>query len=140
MRSVQDVMTRNPTTCQPAAPVVEAAQLMEREGVGSIPVCENGQLAGIVTDRDIALRVVASGRDPKSTAIRDVMTRDPKCVNAEEPIDRALEIMEASQVRRVPVIDGTGRLVGIIAQADIATRLGDDHATSDVVEAISKPE
>ena len=140
MRSVQDVMTRNPATCQPASPVLEAAQLMEREGVGAIPVCENGRLEGILTDRDIAVRVVASGKDPRQTTIRDVMTRDPQCVKTEDGIERALEVMEASQVRRVPVIDGSGKLVGIIAQADIATRLGDDHATGEVVEAISKPE
>jgi CBS domain-containing protein len=133
-------MTKNPATCAPQSPVTEAAQLMEREGVGAIPVCENGKLEGILTDRDIAVRVVASGRDPQQTRIQEVMTRNPDSVKADEPIDRALEVMESRQVRRIPVIDGSGRLVGIIAQADIATRLGDDHATGEIVEAISKPE
>ena len=136
-RNCQDVMTKNPTTCQESSPVVDAAKLMEREGVGSIPVCEDGRLVGIVTDRDIALRVVASGRDPRETTIQDVMTRDVQSVAADAPIDRALEVMESRQVRRIPVIDGGGKLVGIIAQADIA-RMGDDHATGEVVEAISK--
>jgi CBS domain-containing protein len=136
-RNCQDVMTKNPTTCHEGSPVMDAAKLMESEGVGSIPVCEDGKLVGIVTDRDIALRVVASGRDPKQTTIQDVMTRDVECVSADEPIDRALEVMESRQVRRIPVIDGGGKLVGIIAQADIA-RMGDDHATGEVVEAISK--
>lgn len=136
-RNVQDVMTRNPATCGETAPVVEAAQLMEREGVGSIPVCEDGKLVGIVTDRDIALRVVAGGRDPRQTKIQDVMTRDPQSVGVDEPIDRVMEMMESRQVRRIPVIDGGGKLVGIIAQADIA-RLGNDGATGDVVQAISK--
>ena len=140
MRSCQEVMTKNPATCSSESPVVEAARLMERGGVGAIPVCENGRLEGIVTDRDIAVRVVAGGKDPRHTRISEVMTRDPECVKADEPIDRALEVMESRQVRRIPVIDGGGRLVGIIAQADIATRLNDDHATSEVVEAISKPE
>ena len=140
MRSCEEVMTRNPATCGPQSPVTEAAQLMEREGVGSIPICDNGKLEGIVTDRDIAVRVVAGGRDPKSTMISDVMTRNPECVTAADSIDRALEVMESRQVRRIPVIDGSGKLVGIIAQADIATRLGNDHATGEVVEAISKPE
>jgi len=139
MRNCQDVMTKNPTTCEMQSPVVEAAQLMEREGVGSIPVCENGRLAGILTDRDIAVRVVAGGRDPKQTPIQEVMTRDPECVKADDSIDRALEVMESRQVRRIPVIDGGGKLVGIIAQADIA-RMGDDNATGEVVEAISKPQ
>lgn len=140
MRSCQEVMTKNPATCSTQSPVVEAAQMMEREGVGAIPVCENGRLEGIVTDRDIAVRVVASGKDPRQTRIADVMTRDPECVKADDPIDRALEVMEVRQVRRIPVIDGGGKLVGIIAQADIATRLNDDNATADVVEAISRPE
>ena len=140
MRSCEEVMTKNPATCGPQAPITEAAQMMEREGVGSIPICENGKLEGIVTDRDIAVRVVAGGRDPKSTTIGDVMTRNPECVTAADSVDRALEVMESRQVRRIPVIDGSGKLVGIIAQADIATRLGNDHATGAVVEAISKPE
>ncbi|MBA3949705.1 MAG: CBS domain-containing protein [Acidobacteria bacterium] len=130
-------MTKNPTTCAEGAPIADAAKLMEREGVGSIPVCEDGRLVGIVTDRDIALRVVASGRDPRETTIQDVMTRDVESVVADAPIGRALEVMESRQLRRIPVIDGGGKLVGIIAQADIA-RMGDDHATGEVVEAISK--
>ncbi len=139
MQSCKDVMTKDPSTVSAQAPVTEAAQLMEREGVGSIPVCENGgKLEGILTDRDIAVRVVAGGLNPQQTRIADVMTRDPECVKADEPVDRALEVMETRQVRRIPVIDGGGKLVGIIAQADIATRLGDDHATGEVVEAISK--
>ena len=94
MRNCQDVMTKNPTTCGELAPVVDAAKLMEKEGVGSIPVCEDGRLVGIVTDRDIAMRVVAEGRDPQQTKIQDVMTRDPQTVSAEEPISRALEVMD----------------------------------------------
>lgn len=138
MRSCQEVMTKNPATCSSQSPVVDAARMMEREGVGAIPICENGRLEGILTDRDIAVRVVAGGMDPCETRIGDVMTRDPECVTANESIDRALEVMESLQVRRIPVIDGGGRLVGIIAQADIATRLNDDSATAEVVEAISK--
>jgi CBS domain-containing protein len=119
---------------------MEAAQLMEREGIGSIPVCENGKLEGILTDRDIAVRVVAGGRDPKATLIQDVMTRNPECVSASDSVDRAIEVMESRQVRRIPVIDGGGKLVGIIAQADIATRIHNHDQIAEVVEAISKPE
>lgn len=137
MRNVQNLMTKNPTTCPETAPVIEAARLMEREGVGSIPVLENGKLVGIVTDRDIAVRVVAGGRDPQQTKIQDVMTRDPESVTVDDSIDKVMEVMESRQVRRIPVIDQGRKLVGIIAQADIA-RMGDDHATGDVVEAISK--
>ena len=137
MRNAQDLMTKDPATCLETSPVVEAARLMEREGVGSIPVLDDGKLVGIVTDRDIAVRVVAGGRDPQQTKIQDVMTRDPESVMVSDSIDRVMEKMESRQVRRIPVIDEGRRLVGIIAQADIA-RMGDDHATGDVVEAISK--
>jgi CBS domain-containing protein len=133
-------MTKNPATCGPQSPVTEAAQMMEREGVGSIPVCDNGKLEGILTDRDIAVRVVAGGRDPRETKIQDVMTRNPECVTASDSVDRAIEVMETRQVRRIPVIDGGGKLVGIIAQADIATRMHDHDQTAEVLEAISKPE
>lgn len=133
-------MTRNPATCGPQSPVTEAAQMMEREGVGSIPVCDNGKLEGILTDRDIAVRVVAGGRDPRETKIQDVMTRNPECVTASDSVDRAIEVMETRQVRRIPVIDGGGKLVGIIAQADIATRMHNHDQTAEVLEAISKPE
>lgn len=137
MRNVQELMTKDLTTCVETSPVVEAARLMEREGVGSIPVLEGGRLVGIVTDRDIAVRVVAAGRDPQQTQIQDVMTRDPESVTVDDSIDKVMEVMESRQVRRIPVIDEARKLVGIIAQADIA-RMGDDHATGDVVEAISK--
>src|SRR5690606_22622651 len=119
------------------SPVVEAARLMEREGVGSIPVLEDGRLVGIVTDRDIAVRVVAGGRDPQQTRIQDVMTRDPESVMVSDPIDRVMEKMESRQLRRTPCIAAGRSVVGIIPQADIA-RLGGDHGTGDVVEAISK--
>ena len=137
MRNVQELMTKDLATCVETSPVVEAAKLMEREGVGSIPVLEGGKLVGIVTDRDIAVRVVAAGRDPQQTQIQDVMTRDPESVTVDDSIDKVMEVMESRQVRRIPVIDQGRKLVGIIAQADIA-RMGDDHATGDVVEAISK--
>jgi len=137
MRNVQELMTKDLTTCLETSPVAEAAKLMERDDVGSIPVLEDGKLVGIVTDRDIALRVVAAGRDPRQTRIQDVMTRDPEAVTVNDSIDKVMEVMESRQVRRIPVIDQGRRLVGIIAQADIA-RLGNDHATGDVVEAISK--
>lgn len=138
MQSCRDVMTQNPSTCAPDAPVTEAARLMEREGVGAIPVVADGRLAGILTDRDIAIRVVAGGRNPERTTIRDVMSGDPQTVKADDPVELALQTMEGSQVRRVPVIDEGGKLVGIIAQADVATRLGNDRQTGDVVEAISR--
>ena len=140
--TVEEFCTRDVVHIETLESVAKAARLMHERQIGSVVIVEkDGKVTrpvGIITDRDIAVRVVAGGRDPRQTTIGDVMTRDPKCVSADEPIGRALEVMESSQVRRIPVIDGAGKLVGIIAQADIATRLNDDNATGEVVEAISR--
>lgn len=140
MKTCKDVMTASPRVCAPADSLADVAKLMGTENVGSIPVVDRDRLEGIITDRDITVRAVAEGKDPRQTRVRDVMTANAECVRADEPVDRALKLMEERQVRRVPVIDGSGKLVGIIAQADVATRLGDDAETGEMVEAISKPE
>ena len=115
---------------------------MKTENVGSIPVCEGRQsrrLIGIVTDRDLALQVVAEGRDPNGTVVQDVMTRDPITCSPEDSLEDALEAMQNRQIRRIPVINREWRLVGIIAQADIATRSRQRDKTAETVEQISKP-
>ena len=138
-RSIRELMTTNPTTVEPSAPVVDAARVMKQQDVGPVPVVENGdRLAGIVTDRDIVLRVVAEGGDPQSMTVGEIMSRDLATVDPDQPLDEALRLMARHQVRRLPVCEEDGRLVGIVAQADIATELGDDRVTGQVVEEISK--
>ena len=138
-RSIRELMTTNPATVEPSAPVVDAARVMKQQDVGPVPVVENGdRLAGIVTDRDIVLRVVAEGGDPQSTTVGEIMSRDLATVDPDQPLDEALRLMARHQVRRLPVCEEDGRLVGIVAQADIATELGDDRVTGQVVEEISK--
>jgi CBS domain-containing protein len=133
-----EVMTKNPKTCAPTDPVYEAAQLMKSEDVGPIPIAgNNNKLEGIITDRDIVLKVVAEGRDPKTTKLADVMTTDVITCGANDDIEDALNLMEDRQVRRIAVVDGD-RLVGIISQADIATRLDVPEKTAELVEDISK--
>ena len=134
-----DVMTKNPKTCAPTDIVQQAAQLMKSEDVGPIPIVgTNGKLEGIITDRDIVLKVVAEGRDPKTTKLGDVMTTDLITCTIDGDIEETLELMEDHQVRRMPVVDESGRLVGIISQADIATRLDAPEKTAELVEDISK--
>ncbi|HEX5704787.1 MAG TPA: CBS domain-containing protein [Pyrinomonadaceae bacterium] len=134
-----EVMTKNPKTCAPTDFVEKAAQLMKSEDVGPIPIVgSDGKLEGIITDRDIVLNVVAEGQDPKTTKIADVMSTDLITCTAEGDIEETLELMEDNQVRRIPVVDASGRLVGIISQADIATRLDDSEKTAELVEDISK--
>ena len=138
-RSIRELMTTNPTTVEPSAKVVDAARAMRQQDVGPVPVVENGdRLAGIVTDRDIVLRVVADGGDPQSTTVGEIMSRDLVTVDPDQPLDEALRLMARHQVRRLPVCEEDGRLVGIVAQADIATELGDDRRTGQVVEEISR--
>ena len=136
MRHVRDVMTAKPTTCSVEASVADAAKVMAREDVGSIPVVEGDRLVGILTDRDIVLRLVAQGRDPQSTTVGEVASTDLATVSPDENLDRALQLLAEQRVRRLPVVEGE-MLVGVVAQADIA-RQGDDRTTGQVVEQISE--
>jgi CBS domain-containing protein len=135
-KSIKEVMTSNVRACEPRSSVYDAAKLMAKEDVGPIPVVEDGRLVGLVTDRDIVLRVIAEGRDPKSTTVGEIASRDLVTVSPDEDLDDALKLLAERQVRRLPVVDGD-RLVGIVAQADIA-RLGKDKKTGEVVEEISR--
>ena len=136
-----DVLTRDPVCCLPDDTVEQAARLMKKEDVGPIPVIENRQskkLLGIVTDRDLAVKVVAEGRDNKKTKVEEIMTRNPITCHPNDDLQVALDAMAQHQIRRVPVVDDQGRISGIIAQADVATRTDDPERTADVVEEISR--
>lgn len=115
---------------------------MRREDCGLLPVtAESGKkLIGVLTDRDIVIKVLAEGRDPRSTAVSEVMTTDLVTCLPQESIETVMEQMATRQVRRIPIVDSDGSLVGIVAQADIATRIGTSQETGQVVQAISEPE
>jgi CBS domain-containing protein len=137
MTSVRDTMTANPLSIETSASVVEAARLMRQEHIGSLPVVKGGQLVGMITDRDLALRVVAESADPQSVTVGEVASHDTVTAQPDQDLDEALRLMAHHQVRRLPVAEG-GRLVGILAQADIAH--GEDREkVGEVVEAISDP-
>lgn len=138
----QDVMTASPVCCVPDDVVVDVARLMRTQDIGAIPVVadHDGQrLIGMLTDRDLAVRVVAEGRVPGETLVRDVMSMQPVSCLVSDVYQDALLAMGEFQVRRIPVVDATGRLAGIIAQADVATRLAQPSTTGAIVEAISGP-
>lgn len=137
MTQIRDLMTENPSSCAPNTPVVEAAKVMAREDVGSIPVVDGGRLVGVVTDRDLVVRVLAEGRDPENTTVGDVASSDVATVSPDESLDQALTLLALHQVRRLPVVEGD-QLVGIVAQADVALH-ADEVQTGEVVEQISKP-
>jgi CBS domain-containing protein len=134
-------MTTNPTCCVPGDTAPRAAEIMRDENVGPVPVVasrEDKRVIGIVTDRDLTIRLIAEGRAPEATRVDDVMSADPVTCAESDDVHDALEAMSRNQVRRIPVIDADGRLCGIIAQADVA-RLIDEEEVGEVVEDISQP-
>lgn len=136
-QSVREVMTPNPRTVSPEQSVVEAARILRDEDVGSLPVVEDDRLVGVVTDRDIVVRVVAGSMDPRSTSVGQVESRDVVSVTPDQDLDQALAEMARHQIRRLLVVEDD-RLVGVVAQADVA-RKADEEKTGEVVEQISEP-
>ena len=139
---VKDIMTRDPACATPAMTATDAARMMKREDTGVLPVVENEgsrRLLGVVTDRDLALRVIGEGRNG-DTRISDIMSAG-KLTTAMpgDPVDRVMETMGAEQVRRIPIVDERGDLVGIVSQADIVLRARDNHKAEQTVEEISSP-
>ena len=141
MKKCSEVMTKNPICCLPDSTAAEAAKLMKSENIGSIPVIENEQshkLVGIVTDRDLALKIVAEGLDAKSTRLTTVMTHEVVTCQADDDLQKALDAMAEHQLRRIPVVDKDKKILGIIAQADVATRSDQPEQTGEMVKEISQ--
>jgi CBS domain-containing protein len=136
-KSVREVMTPAVRTVSPSQSLAEAAEVMKGEDVGSVPVVEEGRLAGIVTDRDIVTRAVAERRDPQTVTVVEVASRELVTVEPEQDLDEALALMARHQVRRLPVVEA-GRLVGMLAQADVALE-AKEKKVGETVEEISKP-
>jgi CBS domain-containing protein len=133
---VRDAMTSDPRTVDSGVTVVEVARLMRDEDVGLIPIVESDRVVGTVTDRDIAVRVVAEGRSAEDVKVADVASRELVTVDPDQDLDEALRLMAKHQVRRLPVVEEDGKLVGIVAQADVAMH-ADASQTGEVLEKIS---
>jgi CBS domain-containing protein len=141
MKTCEDVMTPNPVCCLPTDNVVMVAELMKSENIGPIPVIENTdtqKLIGIITDRDLALKVVGEGRDAKSTKVEVVMTRKMVTCRADDSLQRALDAMSEHQLRRIIIVDQVNKVLGIISQADVATRVNQPEKTAELVKDISE--
>lgn len=128
MTTVSQLMTRGVRTLSPSDTVLMAAQAMDELNVGVIPVVDGDQLVGVVTDRDIVIRGVARSLDGKSTRLSDVMSANVRCVTEDQQIDTVLGAMADAQIRRMPVVDGKQRLVGIVTIGDIAAKDRNDDA------------
>lgn len=141
MKKCIDVMTRDLVTCTPEDSIVRAAQLMKNKDIGPILVVDNGRggtLVGILTDRDLVLRVLADKQDPDRTTVGDVMSKKLITCHIDDDIDLAMQAMAQYQLRRIPVVEDAMKLAGIISQADVATRLDVPERTGEVVKEISE--
>jgi CBS domain-containing protein len=143
--NVSEIMSKQPRTVTPETPVSDAAQLMKEEDVGMVPVIEQvggaetrARLVGVITDRDIAVRVVAEGRSGDAP-VRDVMSGGVKTCAPDDSVDTVLALMGREQVRRVPIVDERGSLVGVVSQADLARKASAEGKVERTVEEISQP-
>ena len=136
-KKITEVMSTNPCAIEADKPVAYAAKMMKDEDVGLAPIVEGDRLVGTLTDRDIVTRVVAAGKDPEAVTVREIASTDLVTVDPQQSLDEALQLMARNQVRRLPVVEEDGKLVGVVAQADVA-REGKDQQTGELVEEISE--
>ena len=133
---IRDLMTVLPRTVKIGDSIVDAAKVMRGEDAGIAPIVEGERLVGVITDRDIAIRVVAAGRDPNETRVEEIASLELVTVDPDQDLDEALRLMALHEVRRLPVVEEDGKLVGIVAQADVA-RHASHSRTGELVEQIS---
>jgi CBS domain-containing protein len=136
-KTVREAMTSDPCAIDAEKPVAYAAKMMKDEDVGLAPIVEGERLVGTVTDRDIVTRVIAEGRDPQSTSVREIASTAVVTLDPQQQLDEALSLMAQHQVRRIPVVEEDGRLVGVVAQADVAEHAASAE-TGRMVEEISE--
>ncbi len=137
---VKDVMTRDVEVVAPDATLQEAATKMDALDVGPLPVCDGDRVLGMITDRDITVRAVAQGQDPKAARVADFMSRDLVYVFEDQDVGDAARLMQEKQIRRVLVLSRDKRLVGIVSLGDVAVQTGDDRLTAATLEEISEPD
>jgi len=132
-------MTRHPETVRPDATVAQVAAMMRARDIGAVPVCDGARLVGMVTDRDIAVRSTADGRDPETTFARDVMSAGVAWASEDDAVEQAARVMKEHRIRRLPIVDERKHLVGIVSLGDLAVDTGDDELSGETLERISEP-
>jgi CBS domain-containing protein len=141
MKKCSDIMTKDLVTCTPETTIVEVAQLMKNEDIGPVLIVDNDDsrtLVGIVTDRDLVLKIIAEQRNVDTTRVGAVMSKKLVTCHADDNVDNAMKAMAQFQLRRIPVVEDNMRLVGIISQADLATRVDEPEKTGEMVKEISE--
>jgi len=139
----RDVMTKDPVCCLAGDTAAHAARLMKEHDIGMLPIVENlekKKVVGLLTDRDLVRKVVAEGLDPAATTVDRAVSKPVIACSPDDGYDQALELMEKHKIKRVPVVDNSGRVVGVISQSDVALRVRDRQKTAEVVESVCQPD
>jgi CBS domain-containing protein len=136
---IRDILTKNPHVVRPDAMISEAAKMMKQHDIGMLPVCSGHQLVGSITDRDLAIRAIAEGRNPLATKVSDIMTPNVFWCYDDQELEEAAQLMEEKQIRRLPIVNREKRLVGIISLGDFALRSQNDRLAEEVLECVSEP-
>jgi CBS domain-containing protein len=136
---LKEIMSSDVEVIHPNSMLQEAAGKMKTLDVGSLPVCDNRKLVGILTDRDIAVRAVAAGRDPKRTTVSDTMTPELIYCYEDQDVKEAAKMMERYQIRRLPILDRSQQLVGIVSLGDLAVETDNERMSGEVLEEVSEP-
>lgn len=136
--NVEQAMHKGASCVSPDAPIGEIAALMKKDDIGAVPVCENDRLVGMITDRDLAMRLLPNGTDPKRQTARNVMTTGIIFCRTDQSIEDAVHLMEDKKVRRLPVIDGKKRLVGMLSMSDISHHASRE-LSGELVQAVAMP-
>jgi len=135
---LQEVITKNPETIRPDVSIRDATMIMRDCRIGFLPVTDDGRVLGVITDRDIVIRAIASGFDPQTTTVRHIMTTDPVQLRSNDTFDKALELMAANAVSRIIVTDKNGKLIGVLSAGDAATACKGDVRAAKLAVAIHK--
>ena len=137
-RHVRDVMTPDPRTVSERDSILDAARIMRDSDTGIVPVVEGKKVIGLITDRDIVVRAVADGKDINTVKVNEVMTKQIRSVQEDSPIDEVLGLMSSAEIRRVPVVNKSNEIVGIVSIGDLSTRTNQDNKVGRTVEKISE--
>jgi CBS domain-containing protein len=137
-RKVRDIMTPNPACVSDKDSIRDAARIMAREDTGVVPVVEGKKVVGMITDRDIVVRLVAEGKDPGTARVNEAMTKNVRSVKEDSTVSDVLDVMSRSQVRRVPVVNDRDEIVGIVSMGDVAEKTNQDGKVGKTVENISE--
>ncbi|MBK5260486.1 MAG: CBS domain-containing protein [Thermoanaerobaculia bacterium] len=137
-KTIREVMTANPRTVTDKDKVIDAARIMRDQDTGVVPVVNGKKIIGMVTDRDIVVRAVADGKNLSDVSVNDVMTRKVQTVKEDTPVSEVMNLMSREQIRRVPVVNASDELVGIVSIGDLATHTNQDGKVGQTVENISE--